>query len=274
MSRWPPTNWIRGRSGRQPSAHFCSDFMSDLVSSRISCGSSLRCQQSAPRGEQIRKRRQHPYMMSVLEQSAEANLTEAKYALDRPENMFHPCANLRLQSVRLADPLVDATVAPIGLVGQILCHRCYTRQDISLASIGLIAPHPRLFSVQQVRQRFLVSDIGCRDLYRVNDLRSAVDANVYFHAEIPLLALLDLVHLRVAIPVLVLRRARGVDNRRIHDRAIAHFDATRGQMSVNDLQYTGAHVVLFQQMPELADRGLIRRGLGAKVHAHKAAHRV
>src|ERR1017187_1489714 len=96
---------VQRSSGRVSGVHLSCDFMSDLLSSRISSGSTLRCQQSSPQGKQIRERRQHTYMVTVLEQSAEANLTEPKHALDRAEDMLYPCAHLGFHSVRLADAL-------------------------------------------------------------------------------------------------------------------------------------------------------------------------
>jgi len=46
-------------------------------------------------------------MVAVLEQPAESNFAKAEHALDRSEDMLHSCADLRLQPVRLAHPLVD-----------------------------------------------------------------------------------------------------------------------------------------------------------------------
>src|SRR5271165_4612436 len=122
MNRRSTINSVQGPSGHLPVEGFCPDFMPDLVSSGISRGSSLRCQQSSSRGEQVRKCREHPNMVAVLKERAEPNFAKAEHALDRPEDMLHPCADLRLQPVGLADPLVDPPIATKGLIGQILCH--------------------------------------------------------------------------------------------------------------------------------------------------------
>src|SRR5580658_35755 len=103
---------VQEASGRTPVAHFCFVFMPDLLSSHIRRGLTLARQQSSSHGEQIRKRRQHAHMVTVLEQSAEANLTEPKHALDRAKDMLYPCAHLGLHSVRLADALIDPAIAP------------------------------------------------------------------------------------------------------------------------------------------------------------------
>ena len=52
--------------------------------------------------------------------------------------------------------------------------------------------------MQQIRQHRRVSNIGSRGHRRVDDLDLAVHSHVGFHPEVLLIALLGLVHLRIA----------------------------------------------------------------------------
>ena len=78
--------------------------------------------------------------------------------------------------------------------------------DLPLAAIGLIAPDTGLLAMQEVWQKMTIGDIGWRRRRRMNDLRFAVDADMRLHAEIPLVPLAGLTHVRIARPVRVLRR--------------------------------------------------------------------
>ena len=107
----------------------------------------------------------------------------------------------------------------------------------------------------------------------MDELRSAVDADVRLHAEVPLLALRRLVHLRIPLSILVLGRAGGTDDRRVDDGALGDLDASPTQVVVHRRQQHLAELVLLQQVPELADRRLVRRAFHAQIDADEAAHR-
>src|SRR5205807_6758205 len=66
-------------------------------------------------------------------------------------------------------------------------HSFPTRRSSDL----LIAPHPRLFPMQQVRQRQRVRHVRRRGQDRVDELVLAVHPEVRLHPEIPLLSLGD-----------------------------------------------------------------------------------
>jgi hypothetical protein len=93
------------------------------------------------------------------------------------------------------------------------------------------------------------------------------------HAEVPLLALLRLMHLGVARAPCILRRRRRGDNRGVDDGPRADGQAPRLQMAIDFLEQGRPQALLFQQMPKLADRRLIRHRLLAQVDADKGAHR-
>src|SRR3989475_1100090 len=72
-----------------------------------------------------------------------------------------------------------------------------------LSAISLIAPHSRFFAVQQIGQYHRTAYVGRRRPRRVDDLRLAIYSHVRLHPEVPLFALLRLVHLRIALPVVI-----------------------------------------------------------------------
>jgi hypothetical protein len=66
---------------------------------------------------------------------------------------------------------------------------CAHGEDGALPRVGRIASHAPLLAVPPPRQDLAVGDIGRRDFNGVNQLALAVDAEVPFHAEVPLAAL-------------------------------------------------------------------------------------
>lgn len=82
-----------------------------------------------------------------------------------------------------------------------------------------------------------------------------------------------LAHLRIALAVLVLGRARGIDDGGVHDRPPAHLQAVLLQVVLDQYEQLLAQVVGLQQVTELADRGLVRDRFPAEVDADEAAHR-
>ena len=118
-----------------------------------------------------------------------------------------------------------------------------------------------------------VVHVGRRGCHRVDQLVSAVDADVRLHAEVPLVALLGLVHLRVTLAVAVLGRTRRADDRRIDDRTGADLEALLSQVRVDRGEDLRAQLIGLQQMAELADRRLVRHRLAAQVDADELAHR-
>ena len=107
----------------------------------------------------------------------------------------------------------------------------------------------------------------------VDQLGFAVHADMSLHAEIPLLTLARLVHVRIALFGGVLRRGRRVDDRRIDDRAGGDPHAAVIEVDMHLLKHLPSQVVLLQHMAKLVDGGLVRHRLMPKVDASKTAHR-
>ena len=77
-----------------------------------------------------------------------------------------------------------------------------------------------------------------------------------FHPEIVLIALLRLVHFRVALAVLVLRRAQCMDDCGIDNGALAQRQALVLELAIDNLENPDSQLVLLQQVAELHDRGV------------------
>jgi hypothetical protein len=80
-------------------------------------------------------------------------------------------------------------------IDEILSLWCVLPDHRPLAAVGLITPYAGLLAVQQIGQHRAVGDIGRRHHRRVDQLGAAVDAKMRLHAEIPMIALLGLMHL-------------------------------------------------------------------------------
>src|SRR3989442_4355054 len=105
--------------------------------------------------------------------------------------------------------------------------------------------------------------VGRRRHRRVDDLRLAIYSHVRLHPEVPLFALLRLGHLRIALLLPVLGRSGCVQDGRVHDRARRDSHPLRLQVQVHLSQDLFPQLMFFQQVPELAHRGLVRHRLTA-----------
>jgi hypothetical protein len=83
------------------------------------------------------------------------------------------------------------------------------------------------------------------------------DANVRFHAEIVLIALLSRMHFRVALALFILRRARRMNDRGVDDSAVTQQQATVTQIATDDAQNSGGQGEFLQQAAEFEESGFI-----------------
>src|SRR6185437_10261566 len=167
----------------------------------------LYLQQSPLHQVQIGERRAHLQPVQILGKPAVAGLAEAKYPLDHPDRVLDLGTHLRLGPVLRLLSLVEPASAAIPSVREVLGARRPGTDHGRLSLITLIAPDSRLTTMQQVGQRIHVRDVRCRGQYGVDQLALAIHSHMRLHPEVPLLPLARLVHLGVALPVLVLRRA-------------------------------------------------------------------
>src|SRR5215472_6951837 len=148
--------------------------------------------------KQIGQRAGDNEAMSVLSEPAVAHFGKAEDPLDDTDRMLDFGAHLRFGPVFRALALVHDTAMAIAAVDEVLRSRGVPADHRPLAAIGLVAPHAGFVPVQQIGQHRTVGDIGRRRHRRVDQLAAAVDAKMRLHAEIPLVALLRLMHLGIA----------------------------------------------------------------------------
>ena len=131
-----------------------------------------------------------------------ADLGELEHAFEDAEDVLDATADLGLDTVTSALDLVyDALISIVAVreaagLGDVL------PEDIGLTLIGRVAPYSGLFAVEEIGQDGGVMDVGSGRYYSVNHLGFSVDAYVGLHPEVPLVALLGLVH--VGVPGLIL----------------------------------------------------------------------
>jgi len=142
--------------------------------------------------------------------------------------------------------------------------------DALVTGVGL---DHRLLTVQELRRWREVVHIGGSGFHRVDQPGVLVHADVEFHAEIPLVALLGLMHLGIPLSFLILGRAGSRDQGCIDDRALLHGHAVRLEVRLHCLKDLIAQIVLLQQVPERQDRCLIRDPVADQADASETAHR-
>jgi len=116
-----------------------------------------------------------------------------------------------------------------------------------------------------------IVDIGRCANDGVNQAGLGIHADVGLHAKVPLVALLGLMHLRVALAGAVLGRTGRGDQGGVHRRAGLEHQPFLGKGGVDRGQQLDAQVVLFEQMPKPQDGGLIGQARGAWVKASEFA---
>jgi hypothetical protein len=250
-----------------------SSLASISVISRFSSTRLLRPEQLSSYHVQIGKRRGDLEPVQVLRQTTVAGLAEAEDVLDHSKHVLDLGAHPRFVAVLCFLDFVDPAIEAVPFIREILRLRCMLMNKICLTVIALVTPDPRFLAMQQIGQRLAIRHVRCRYQHRMDQFRAAVDTDMRFHTEVPLLALRGLVHLRVSLAVLVLRRARRTDDRCVHNRAFGDLNAASMQMVVHCRQQHLAELVPFQQVTELAHRGLVRRAFDAQINADETAHR-
>jgi len=126
--------------------------------------------------------------------------------------------------------------------------------------------------VQQLAGLGEVIHVGGCGHNRVDQTGFLVDADMDLHPEILLVALLDLVHLWIALLLFVFGGAGGGDQGGIDDRALPHRHSPCAEAGFDDLKDLLAQMVLLKQVAEGQDRGLIRDPVTDQIDAGKPAH--
>jgi hypothetical protein len=124
--------------------------------------------------------------MPILIEPSVTNLLKAEESFDDAEHMLNLGANLRLGAVGGLDRFVNASMATVPSIREVPSARRRFTDRVALPLIALVTPHSGLFVVQKMWHRQRVGNVRRRHKNRVDQLRSAVNANMGFHPEIPL----------------------------------------------------------------------------------------
>src|SRR5215510_1371278 len=205
--------------------------------------------------------------MAILVQLMVAYLREAEDALDHSDGMFDAGANAGLPPICRAQ--FGCGGPTMGEVARVW--RAHA-EDRGLARVRRVAPDPPFVAVQQPGQDVAVVNVGRRDFDGVNQLALAVDPEMALHAEVPLPALLRLMHPAIARARRILRGGRGGDDRRVDDGARADGDALGAQVVADSVEQGLAEPVLFQEMAELADRRLVGHRFAPQVDTYEGPY--
>ena len=214
----------------------------------------------------IGQRKQRDELRRVFLQPAIAHLDEAELAFDNPERVLHLCPNTGLELFCLF-----AQRAPRRVLVRLAFARSHRNVPIHAfrfrplagAKVAGIGKHHFFLSVQQAVSLSHVVDVGrCAD-DGVHQARLCVDTNVRLHAEVPLVAFLGLVHLRVTLTGAVLGGAGCRNQSGVHHRIGLEQQALGGQLGVDHLQDLWAQLVRFEQMTKSQDADAVGNSLDA-----------
>lgn len=155
--------------------------------------------------------------MSILVETAVPHLRESRRVFYDPELEFHfdpveGIANVpRIIFIRQLEITISLNL------GEVLSSRRAIKDGLPMSAVVRVVPHLGCSVVGQIGQYLGIVNIGGRRHRGMNELRLTVDANVRIHAEVPLVALTDLLHLRTAILLFVIGGIRRADDSRVYN---------------------------------------------------------
>eukprot|EP00952_Eustigmatos_sp_NYUAD-ZCMA_P003416 14924-Eustigmatos_ZCMA.PRE.1 len=212
---------------------------------------------------QIAQRKQRVQLRLVLGQAAIAQLHMSELTLDDPERMLHfrPDAGLHVLE------LVHERAHRRGLIQCAALARTHGHVPVGLDALGFFAlahalvarvgEHIALLPMHQPCGLRHVIHIGSRADDRMHQPRVGIHPNVRLHPEVPLIALLRLVHLGVAFTRTVLGRTGCGNQRGIDHRATLEHQALGRERGIDRGQQLQAQAVALQQMAKAQDGALV-----------------
>jgi hypothetical protein len=115
---------------------------------------------------------------------------------------------------------------------------------------------------------------GCRcSLNGVHQPCLGIRAKRHFHVEIPLIVFVRLVHLGIVLTRVVRRSAGCGNDRDIDDRALDEHQTLPHEKPVHGAEGAHGEPVLFQQVAEMQDRGVVRYCTSREREVGEAPHR-
>ena len=211
--------------------------------------------------------------MSIFIQSTVSHFRESKLTFDDPELVFYFGPHARLVPISGSLFISQLSIAATFRLGEIFGSWRMVSDSLCLPRVRGITPDSSFLAVEQVGQYLRIVDIGrCGD-NGVNELSPAVDTDVRLHAEVPLIALAGLTHLRIALLLFVLGGTRRADDAGVNDGAARYLQAVLLQILIYQVEQLITQVVLLHQVAELADRGFVWHRLSTEVDADEVAQR-
>ena len=133
--------------------------------------------------------------------------------------MFDLGSHLRLPANGFLVGIIQWRAVAGEFVGEVFRFWRNLIEHFFLDNVGAVAIQSGIVAMQQIWQFLTVVDIGGRDRGALCEAGFAVHANMYLHAEVPLVALLGLMHFGITGVVGVLGRAWRCNIGGIHDGA-------------------------------------------------------
>ena len=226
---------------------------------------------------QVRQSKQCGQLSRVFHQPTKAYFYVAELALDHAKRMLNLGACLSFAVLDLALGLVEhaAFIEPEiraasrrDLPDDLTVFMLFTFLDTGVSSVCI---HRVFFAMQQLGDLRDIGHIGRSAMNMMNQSRLGIGADMRLHPKEVLVPFLGLMHLGIALSFPVLGRAGGMNDGGIDDGALTQREAFVLQITVDDREDCRGELMLFQQVPEVHDRGVFR-DRRAQGQARKLAH--
>jgi hypothetical protein len=216
--------------------------------------------------QQVAERGQQMQPVIVLCKVAIADLAITEDLLNVPEGMLHFGMNTGF------DFLGIQRLPGAGLFGNEPRAVLAVLMFIPLLNVKVtgVAEDPFLFSVQHLVGGQDVVNVGSGGIDAMNQSQRVIDTNVHLHAEVPFVAFSGLVRFWIALAGTVLSRAGSRNNGGINNAAFAQHQAVFLQVFIHPFKQRLAQTVLFREMPEVKNDGLVRQAV--QLQAGKVPH--
>jgi hypothetical protein len=212
----------------------------------------------------VGQRKQRHQIGRVLGQPPVLDLDVGKLALDDPKRVLYLGAYTRFGLLQLVQDGPHGGVFLQGLAfARAHGHMPVHIEGLSLLSLGhtLVAgvgEHIDFLAMKKAHRLGDITDVGRRADDGVHQARLRVHTDMGLHAEVPLVALLRLVHLGVASAGAVLGGSGRGDQRGIHQCSGLEHQPLLGQARVDRLEDLRRQLMFFQQVTEAKNGGFVR----------------
>lgn len=140
------------------------------------------------------------------------------------------------------------------------------------APIAGVAERSGLVAMQKRMCLRHVGDIASRAHDGGHQARGSINADVRFHPEVPVIVLLRLMHLRITLAILVVRRWWRGNQRSVNNSPLAHHRTLFGEVSIDRIGDLARQIFCFEQVTKLEQRRRVWRRLAAQIDADESAN--